>query len=437
MTIIINTASELFDIGIDAEKPLDGDYILGQDIDCSELSPSPIGNADGLPFTGTFDGANFTISNIDMVFADSETNRHVGLFATLGVAAEVKNLLMDACSFVNDKDSGSSTVGSIAGRCQQLNATTEPTQITNCKVTNGTVKSHALVGGLIGLIETSDVTTLKTPLLQMENCSFEGEAILEDYYSVSMGGLVGRTTRTEIEKCYFNGTLSASYNMISGWIGGLIGEAFEMLKMHNCYCQAITTIVTSYNVRIGGLVCRIYSDEDTDIENCYSANDLSETTNSADKMGGLAYSFGDITEPELYVVDCHWDVDIAGTTLDACGVSGEATSVMKTQDTYENWDFLSTWGIIGGSYPNFDLIEAEALEPFLMLEWRNNNKGRWSAPRMIGLGKTGDTKLFKTIRKLGSYKSRQYRLTWSAEVPVIIALFKEVVTLAGEKEDGS
>ena len=81
---------------------------------------------------------------------------------------------------------------------------------------------------------------------------------------------------------------------------------------------------------------------------------------------------------------------------------------------------------------NNSVPETPDRTPVLMLRWRNNNQGQWSAPRMINLGKRGDTKLVESVRKLGQYFTRQYELTWTDEVPVIIAAFDEYVKPGGK-----
>ncbi len=67
--IAISTAEQLESIGQNASYPLDGDYILTCDIDMSGVKHTPIGTVDK-PFTGTFNGAGYTISNLNIQGAD-------------------------------------------------------------------------------------------------------------------------------------------------------------------------------------------------------------------------------------------------------------------------------------------------------------------------------------------------------------------------------
>jgi len=435
--ITINTAEELFNIGIDVATPIDGDYVLGQDIDCSaHVDTEAIGSNGDVPFTGTFDGNNHKISNMTIAQTDARVSRIVGLFAVLGAGAVVKNIVFESCTITNTRNTATTVSGLIAGSCIQLNATVNPSIITDCSATDCSISANAIAGGLVGNVKTSDLSNLETPLLQMSKSSFSGTVETRDIYSVAMGGLIAEASRVEMSKCYALGTITTSNYFVNCWIGGLIGQAFDSLRMINCYCQMNIDVQTDYNTRIGGLICRIFSGVNTEITNCYTANTFPRAVVA--KAGGMCFLFGDITEPELYVTDCHWDSDISGVvTRDELGVTGQTTSLMQNQDTFENWDFVSIWGILSGNYPNFDLAIIAAPEPFLLLEYKNNNVGNWSTPRFISLGKTGDASLIKSLRRLGSYETRQYRLTWIVDVPMTLALFQELVEGKEEDTDGS
>ena len=88
-----------------ASIALDGNYILTQDIDFKNVAHTPIGTIDA-PFTGTFDGDGYTISNLTL---DSDDNFR-GLFGVNN--GTIRNVKMDSsCSI-----SGNAYVGAIAGK---------------------------------------------------------------------------------------------------------------------------------------------------------------------------------------------------------------------------------------------------------------------------------------------------------------------------------
>lgn len=54
---------------------------------------------------------------------------------------------------------------------------------------------------------------------------------------------------------------------------------------------------------------------------------------------------------------------------------------------------------------------ANVTDPKLMLRWRNNNSIEWSSEQTIDLGKMGETEWIGRIRRLGTYRSRQYEFS--------------------------
>lgn len=87
ITNIVQFAS----IGVDPNYPLSGKYRLMRDLDATDFILSPIGNL--LPFTGEFDGAGHTISNVSV---ESEYNvvglfgYNLGLIKRLGVTGSIE-----------------------------------------------------------------------------------------------------------------------------------------------------------------------------------------------------------------------------------------------------------------------------------------------------------------------------------------------------------
>ena len=81
----IYTADELAKIGKDSDYPLDGSYILMNDISLKDISNwTPIGDSKN-PFTGNFLGAGFTIKDMlidvnKLAPAESGGTLYVGLF---------------------------------------------------------------------------------------------------------------------------------------------------------------------------------------------------------------------------------------------------------------------------------------------------------------------------------------------------------------------
>ena len=146
--IEINDCLELQQIGINNDYPLASDYVLGNNIDCSDSNPSapnyniaqwdssgfvPIGSYVNR-FSGNFDGNNFTISNL---FINRPGTYNVGLFGVIDEGATVTNLNLTDVNITGRGDVGA-LAGGLVGHVENINAT-------------GTVNgSDNNVGGLVG-----------------------------------------------------------------------------------------------------------------------------------------------------------------------------------------------------------------------------------------------------------------------------------------------
>jgi hypothetical protein len=122
----------------------DKHFVLTHDLDMKRIDPNafqPIGDSEGNPFSGVFDGRGRTIANLSIV---RRTAPWVGVFGQIGQAfmedvppGHVRNLHLRSISVV-----GKDAVGALAG---ELSVGT----IKNCSVT-GIVTGKTMVGGLVG-----------------------------------------------------------------------------------------------------------------------------------------------------------------------------------------------------------------------------------------------------------------------------------------------
>jgi len=186
---------------------LDGNYVLGDDIDCSGFYFDPIGGAAEYGynlFTGNFDGQYHSISNLTI---NKPLDSYVGLFARLANTGEIKNTGLNSIVV-----SGKDYVGSFSGVSSGT--------ITN-SYSKGNVSGTNFIGGIVGA---------------------GGGTITNSYSKVNVsgtnyvGGIVGN----------FGGTMTKSYStgIISGGsAGGLVGTM-----------DYITPIITNsyYNYETSG-----------------------------------------------------------------------------------------------------------------------------------------------------------------------------------------
>lgn len=93
--IRISTLDDLKKIGTDSAFPLDGDYILAQDINAAATSTmnnfKRIGDQEK-PFTGSFDGQGYAISGMDINLGG---NSNLGFFGYTGSTARIMNLRLE------------------------------------------------------------------------------------------------------------------------------------------------------------------------------------------------------------------------------------------------------------------------------------------------------------------------------------------------------
>ncbi len=77
-------------------------------------------------------------------------------------------------------------------------------------------------------------------------------------------------------------------------------------------------------------------------------------------------------------------------------------------------------------------VGALGTSPKLMLRWRNDGNKEWGNFHYIDLGAAGDTDHYVTINRLGMYVSRQYELSITDNVPVVVAGAEELLDAGRE-----
>jgi hypothetical protein len=312
---LIETVEQLNSIGHNA-RLMDKHFRLVSDLDLNGLKYYMIAERPHL-FTGTFDGAGHTISNIliEPVFNLSS----VGFIGTLeGSAASVQNLTLIDPNVVADWGRG---VGSLVG-INQSGA------VTNCHAVNTNVWGLMAVGGLVGN---------NYSYASISDCSATGHVSENTFMSIifgAVGGLVGENSfYSEIKNSYAKCDVSGD-----DCVGGLVGSNLISNTVTNCYAGGTVTGTSTY---VGGAVGRNLGS--TQIEYCYSSVVVTGPTgNSA--VGGFIGKMG-TSGSERYTA-CFWNSEINGT-LPGIGngtdanVVGKTTGQMCEASAYLNagWDF--------------------------------------------------------------------------------------------------
>ena len=154
----------------------------------TELGWQPIGNSSSMPFSATFDGNGYKISNL---MINRTNTRYVGLFGYTGTAAKITNLgLLDV------DISGRSFVASLVGN---NNGT-----ITS-SYAEGAVSGRFDIGGLVGQNTNGTITNSYA----MGTVSGRSD----------MGGLVGQNENGSITNSYAIAEVGGAANRVGGLVG--------------------------------------------------------------------------------------------------------------------------------------------------------------------------------------------------------------------------
>jgi len=205
-------------------------YRLANNINCTGITMSPIGNGD-TPFTGNLDGNGYTISNVEMT---NDGFMGTGLFGELN-GATVTALRITDSSFTEGEANGIYGIGALAGVAS--NSTVG--DITSSNLTVITADSSPnYMGGLVGIMIGASV---------LEKSNFDG--VVTNYTGLqnNTGGLVGTMVDSgEVRNSYATGQVNGR-----NYLGGLIGVMADTSQLKKSY--AANTLVSTGN-DIGGLV---------------------------------------------------------------------------------------------------------------------------------------------------------------------------------------
>ncbi len=199
--IAIYTAEQLASIGVSDDYPLDGNYIVMNDIDLAEYDNwTPIGTSLEVYYSGNFDGGGHTIRNLTI----NSTSDYQGLFG-LVYGGFISNLIIDNPQVKR----GLNHTGTICG-CLRSGS------ITTCGVTGGSVEGSSSVGGVVGLAYSSSLTAC------YNTASVVG--------SSGVGGVVGYVFSSSIVACYNIGSVVGDYD-----VGSVVAYASSTPTFTACY----------------------------------------------------------------------------------------------------------------------------------------------------------------------------------------------------------
>ena len=200
----------------------------------------PVGTT-ATPFTGSFDGGGFAISNMFVISSDSISN--IGFFGQVNFSASnvIRNMNLDNVSIA--MPAAIQNVGALIGNVNAL--ANSPLTIHNCHASGSIMTSATHVGGLIG---STNATHTKVINDSSANVSVEGSDIV--------GGFVGRTQATTYNRNSASGNV-VSTGALTNRLGGFAGIS-ETTANHfrDCFATGnISTLSTAgTNILAGGFL---------------------------------------------------------------------------------------------------------------------------------------------------------------------------------------
>ena len=349
---IISDVNDLMSI-CDNYRLMDKHFVVVNDIDLSGMEFFMIGSF-GSPFTGVFDGNDFTISNLN--YTSTETD-YIGMFSFIDYGGQIKriNLIntdinavagkyvaclvgynkggsIHDCSISSGNITGGDNVGLLVGQNRGGDLSEYYGLISNCHV-SGNASGNEVVGGLSGNNYHGSII----------NSSSSGSV----FGNTTIGGLAG-SNGGSVSGCYSSSEVTGNWH-----IGGLIGNS-NYGNVSNCNAVGDVNCNGKY---AGGL----FGTCGGRIANCYSAGIVSGPISSSGGLTGHGYS-------EVFT-RCFWDITvnpslsgIGDSDVNSADVIGETTENMQIQSTFTDagWDFIGEttnglcedWAMpAGGGYP--------------------------------------------------------------------------------------
>lgn len=243
---IITNQSELQSISND----LSAYYVLGNDIDLSGVTWTPIGSSSNpvvTGFHGNLDGYNHTISNL---YLNGTGTDYIGLFSVITAGAQIKNIMFTDCTVL-----GNSNIGLVFGGCVMASGVDTQAIISNVDSENCTViGSSANVGGIAGISRTyADIAYV--------NCDVSNGTV-ESTSSNIVGGIAGYGAHTN-SSAAFEGCIATSCiieSTSSNSVGGIAGygaNTNSSAAFAGCTAEMCTVYAKSNYA--GGICGRIYA----------------------------------------------------------------------------------------------------------------------------------------------------------------------------------
>ena len=252
-------------------------------------------------FRGTFNGGNYTLSNLRLHKAKQ---KHIGLFG-YAIGADIRNLVIKDGDVYNINQTAGMLLGKAEGTTID-NVIVEGISVT--AVDTLYTEEDTYAGGIIGLMESNGKITNCTNNATVTT-QFTGNTT---NYSGPAGGIVGRMSDCTIENCTNRGAVTGQ-KFVGGIAGfAAIGGSGNIKNCHNY--AAVKTYITSTSVSgpgpsVGG-ICG-YNGSDGVVDSCI--NHVESSVTGISNIGGIVgRNLGTIKDSYNYTSNIKGDSNVGG-----------------------------------------------------------------------------------------------------------------------------
>lgn len=296
------------------------------------------------PFLGSLNGKNYKVFNL-VINKDSSNCLHYGLFGTIGINAQIRNLGLENC-FIK----GHNVIG---GFCGENDGT-----IINCFVKgkiyssgiNDLTTDYNLFGGFCGLNNGQIINCYAKCNMYFDSYSFNLSIL-------KIGGFCGITYHnSDISCCYADGSIDFTGNSKhSPDIAGFCGDNGHFIS--NSYSNEQVMIKgTDSSYTFGGFYGGFCGQSFDTIVKCYTSGSFQIIGKLFGKevVGGFVPSSN-----EKLNINCFWDTVTSRINESKWGI-GLQTEEMMMCSTFlsAGWDFDSIWCMNENrTYPHLRAIE--------------------------------------------------------------------------------
>ena len=267
--------------------------VLTTNIDLTGEAWTPIGSESN-PYTGTFDGQNYTISGMTIENAES----YSGLFGN--VTGTVRDFTVTGSITITGSEAVSKVGGAVGSLGIKTAGGTVSGVTSDVDITVSAGNDH--IGGVVGSMPENSSPTV-------ESCVYTGN-ITVTVKAGSVAGVVGYIRTGTIQNCANQGGINTGGN---GSVGGILGYCNNgEIYIRNCYNSG--SIAAEGTANVGAIVGQNNKTQAT-VSNCYYL------TGSADKGQGQL------------------DTDAVGTVVkdDNAFTSGEVACLLQGDQTVQVW----------------------------------------------------------------------------------------------------